>query len=106
MTSDAPAQTGRIRSATIDRRFRQIRLRVFFTKIDDAEELIISTEQFLFLRLLVRNPTNAAVLNAIKDIEAGLLHGHEKAKRVIHLRAASWARRPRTCLGGELKLVL
>jgi hypothetical protein len=46
MTNDAPARTGRIRSATIDRRFRQIRLRVFFTKIDDAEELIIATGQF------------------------------------------------------------
>jgi hypothetical protein len=47
---------------------RAIRLRVFFTKIDDVEELIIASEQFLFLRLLVRNPTNAAVLDAIKSM--------------------------------------
>jgi hypothetical protein len=91
MTNDAPARTGRIRSATIDRRFRQIRLCVFFTKIDDAEELIIEIEYFLLLRLLIRNPTNSAVLNTIKDIEAGLLHGHEKAPRVIHRTAARWA---------------
>jgi hypothetical protein len=94
MTNDAPARSGRIRSATIDRRFRQIRLRAFFTKIDDAEELIIEIEYFLLLRLLIRNPTNSAVLNTIKDIEAGLLQllrsaESEKRKGSAHCACAA-----------------